>query len=305
MIAVDWGTSSLRAYRLDADGIVLERTAAPLGIMQVSDGAFAQALESQIGPWLQAGESRILMSGMIGARQGWAEAPYCECPAGLAQIAARLKSVQWGAHQAWIAPGVSTRGGDGVPDVMRGEEMQILGAADTLPARSGLVCLPGTHSKWVVVEDACITRFSTHMTGEVFALLRQHSILGRMMRVATVADTAQDDAAFGDGVARARQDGGLLHHLFGVRARGLFGELEDTHSAAYLSGLLIGHELRAALGHAPVSSLHVLGTPELTRLYSLAAAVFGVEARALDAESAVRGLHRLSNEVQPFRQEMS
>lgn len=297
MIAVDWGTSSLRAYRLDADGRVLERRTAPLGIMQVSDGAFAQALESQINPWLQGGESRIFMSGMIGARQGWAEAPYCECPAGLAHIAARLQCVRWGTHQAWITPGVSTRGADGVPDVMRGEEMQIFGAVDSLPARSGLVCLPGTHSKWVVVEDGRITRFSTHMTGEVFALLRQHSILGRMMRETADGDTARHDAAFGDGVTRAKQEGGLLHHLFGVRTRGLFGELADTCSAAYLSGLLIGHELRAALDHSPARRLHMLGTPELTRLYTMASTVFGVEALPLDAESAVRGLYRLSREV--------
>lgn len=292
MIAVDWGTSSLRAYRLDQDGAVLERRAAPLGIMQVRDGAFAQALESQIATWLHGGETRILMCGMVGARQGWTEAPYCECPAGLAEIARRVCGVTWEDQRAWIAPGVRGRDRAGVPDVMRGEEMQVLGAAHTLPGRAGLICLPGTHSKWVRVEDGRITGFTTHMTGEVFALLRQHSILGRMMQ-----DGDARDDAFRDGVARARQGEGLLHHLFGVRARGLFGELADTHSASYLSGLLIGHELRAALESESVSRISLLGAPDLARLYRLAADLFGVTASVLDAESAVRGLYLLSREI--------
>lgn len=292
MIAVDWGTSSLRAYRLDGQGVVLERRAAPLGIMQVREGAFAQALESQVGSWLQAGETRILMSGMVGARQGWSEAPYAECPADLAQIARGLRRVQWDEHSAWIAPGVRGRDRAGVPDVMRGEEMQVLGAVDALPGRGGLVCLPGTHSKWVRVEDGRITGFTTHMTGEVFALLRQHSILGRMMREAET-----QEAPFRDGLARARQGEGLLHHLFGVRARGLFGELDDAHSASYLSGLLIGHELRAAIAAENVDGFHLLGAPELTHLYCVAAQAYGLTAQVLDGESAVRGLYLLAHEL--------
>ena len=131
MIAVDWGTSSLRAYRLDDTGAVCARTAAPLGIMQVTGGAFAQALESQIGDWLRAGETRILMSGMIGARQGWVEAPYCECPAGFPQIAAHLRTVAWGTE------------GEAIATIPRGFYLRplftgaILGDPRAMPASSG------------------------------------------------------------------------------------------------------------------------------------------------------------------------
>lgn len=292
MIAVDWGTSSLRAYLLDSDGTIVEKRAAALGIMQVADGAFSQALMSQIGPWLSRGESQVLMSGMIGARQGWVEAPYCECPAGFAQIARGLKAVTWDRHTAWIAPGVSGFDAAGVRDVMRGEELQILGAMESIPSQSGLICLPGTHSKWVRVEGGLITGFSTHMTGEVFSLLRQHSLLGRMMR-----EGPTEESAFREGLSRATQSEGLLHHLFGVRAKGLFGELADTHAASYLSGLLIGHEMRAALAASPARELLLLGSPELTHLYTLAAEHAGLSARTLDAEAVVRGLYLLSKEI--------
>src|SRR5574341_2278641 len=148
--------------------------------MQIEGGRFAEALESQVGEWLAAGEKPVVMSGMIGSRQGWLEAPYANCPAGAAEIAAGMREVRWGGRRAWIVPGLSSRDSTGVPDVMRGEETQILGVLDQLPA-AAWICLPGTHSKWVEVRGERIVRFSTHMTGEVFATLKEHSILGRMM----------------------------------------------------------------------------------------------------------------------------
>ncbi len=292
MIAVDWGTSSFRAYRLTLDGAISERRSASVGILHVENAEFASTLENQIGDWLAAGESLVLMSGMIGARQGWVEAPYCECPAGYAQIASKLKEVAWSDRRAWIAPGVCGRDRSGVRDVMRGEEMQILGSVDAMPNRCGLVCLPGTHSKWVEIENGMIVRFATHMTGEVFAVLKQHSILGRMMQ-----ESATDLAAFSSGVKRAQQDGGLLHHLFGVRAQGLFGELSERQSASYLSGVLIGHEFTAALQSSPSRHLFLLGTAELVQLYQSACIHFGCTSTVLDPESAVRGLYQLSREI--------
>jgi 2-dehydro-3-deoxygalactonokinase len=292
MLAIDWGTSSLRCYRLDAAGKIIDSRSSAKGILAVEGGKFSQALESEAGDWIEAGEAPIVMSGMIGSRQGWAEAPYAECPAGFAEIAGALKEVRWGAHRAWIAPGLTCRDESGVRDVMRGEEVQILGVIEQLDAGEQWICLPGTHSKWALVRDGRIERFRTYMTGEVFAVLKTHSILGRMMN----AEQA-DEAAFLDGVARAGAPGGLLHHLFGVRARGLFGEISEKSSASYLSGILIGHELRSAARSG--SRFHLLCAPQLAALYQTAARAIGAEAVALDPNAAVRGLFKLANMKKP------
>ncbi|MGH7821513.1 MAG: 2-dehydro-3-deoxygalactonokinase, partial [Candidatus Binatia bacterium] len=269
---------------------IVDQRSSAKGILSVEGGKFAQALESEAGDWIAAGEAPILMSGMIGSRQGWAEAAYAECPAGFAEIARALKEVRWGSNRAWIAPGLSCRDEAGVRDVMRGEEAQILGVMDELGAGESWICLPGTHSKWVQVRDGRIERFWTHMTGEVFAVLRNHSILGRMM-----IGEETDEAAFLVGVARAAQPGGLLHHLFGVRSRGLFGEIAEGSAASYLSGILIGHELQSAGRNG--SRFHVLCAAPLAALYSSAARAIGSEAVALDPAAAVRGLFKLSKTV--------
>jgi 2-dehydro-3-deoxygalactonokinase len=225
---------------------------------------------------------------MIGSRQGWKEAPYAQCPAGAKEIAACMVEVRWGSSRsAWIVPGLRCRDMQGVPDVMRGEETQILGALDDVLEHSARICLPGTHSKWVQLEGGRMTRFATHMTGEVFAVLKAHSILGRMM---TTADF--DPVAFQSGVLRARERGGLLHHLFGVRSRGLVGDLTDDDSAAYLSGVLIGHEL-AAIPRL-TGAVYLLGVPQLARLYAEALKTYGVDAGLLDPDSAVNGLFKLA-----------
>lgn len=287
MIAVDWGTSSLRAHRLGPDGKVLEKREAPLGILQIQGGDFAAALESQAGDWEAAGETTILMSGMIGSRQGWSEASYVECPAGAADLARRLHPVAWRGETLRIVPGLVDRSG-GVPDVMRGEETQLVGALPALGPGRHTICLPGTHSKWVRVEDGRIAGFRTHMTGEVFAVLKQHSILGRLM-----SEGPDDDAAFGAGVDRAREAGGLLHHLFGARTRGLFDELPAASLSSYLSGLLIGHELAAE--DARAATVHVLGAPHLARRYLQALERLGRSAAALDPDAAAAGLFRIAS----------
>lgn len=276
MIAIDWGTSSFRAYRLDAGGNIAETRAAAMGILNVPAGQFSRILEQHIVGWI---ETPIVMSGMVGSRQGWVEAPYVKCPAGFDEVAEGLQQVRWGDRSAWIVPGVSCRDAAGVPDVMRGEETQILGAG-----ADGLICLPGTHSKWVEVRAARIEKFATYMTGEVYAVLKQHSILGRMLE-----EGKADARAFADGVKRSGEPGGLLHHLFGVRTRGLMGELKPAGSASYLSGIVIGHELRAQ----GTKSFSLLGAAELTALYQQAANVLGMQTEVLDPNAAVRALARL------------
>jgi 2-dehydro-3-deoxygalactonokinase len=276
MIAIDWGTSSFRAYRLDAHGNILESRTSNQGILNVAPGQFPRVLQDQISGWEEA---PVVMSGMVGSRQGWVEVPYVQCPAGFDEIAAKLVSVGWENRKGWIVPGLSCSDTAGVPDVMRGEETQILGCGV-----EGTICLPGTHSKWVEVKKGRIERFSTAMTGEVYAVLKQHSILGRMME-----EGKPDAGAFAEGVGRSGEAGGLLHHLFGVRTRGLMGELNAAASASYLSGILIGHELRSF----GLERFSLLGAPELTALYARAAQALGVETRTLDPNSAVRSLYRL------------
>lgn len=287
MIAVDWGTSALRMYRLDVHGRVLDTRSAPKGILAVENGNFSEVLQAEAGDWLAAGDAPVVMSGMIGSRQGWLEVPYAACPAGFEEIAGGMRKVSWAGGTAWIAPGLTCRDEAGIPDVMRGEEVQILGILDQLGPGAHTVCLPGTHSKWVEVKDGRIVRFSTHMTGEAFAAFKAHSILGRMMK-----DGATDVAAFEDGVRRSADAGGLLHHIFGVRARGLFGELAEAASASYLSGMLVGHEIRSV--HGRHGRVHLLCSTALAEIYGGAFAALGIEAKALDPDAVTKGLFRLA-----------
>lgn len=284
MIVVDWGTSSFRAFRIARDGAVLDRRGSQHGIMHVPDGRFAETLREEIGDWLKAGEKRVLMAGMIGSRQGWKEAPYVPCPAGAAELGAALIDIPFDGARVKLVPGLSGVDESNVAEVMRGEETQIVGALAVMGAKA-LVCLPGTHSKWARVEAGRIVRFTTHMTGEVFGALREHTILGRMMR-----DGPPNDEAFLAGVERAGTPGGLLHHLFGVRTQTLTGKLAETNGAAYLSGILIGHELRAELDGAGGEPVHLIGAPELMALYARAIAACGAKTINHDADASVRGL---------------
>jgi 2-dehydro-3-deoxygalactonokinase len=282
MIAVDWGTSSCRAYRISPAGEILDSRSSARGILTVRPGEFPQVLEEHLAGW---SPEPILMSGMVGSRQGWVEVPYVQSPAGEREIALHLAKV---AERTWIVPGVSFVDESGVPDVMRGEETQILGAIDQLGSEA-IVCLPGTHSKWVRVRGGKIVAFRTYFTGELFAVLKAHSLLGRMME-----DGAPDEQAFAEGIDRSADEGGLLHHLFGVRTRGLFGELAAGASASYLSGLLIGHELRSM---SSAASFFVLGARDLAASYGKAAALLGKRAAQLDPLAAPRGLYRLALEI--------
>ncbi|MBN8925443.1 MAG: 2-keto-3-deoxy-galactonokinase [Rhodospirillales bacterium 69-11] len=284
MIGVDWGTTSFRAFRIGRDGAVRDRRSGPRGILAVPDGRFAETLREEIGPWLAAGEDQVLLSGMIGSRQGWKEAPYVACPAGAAELAAGLVDIPFDWAKVKLVPGLSGTDESGIAEVMRGEETEVIGVLADFPA-GGIACLPGTHSKWARVEDGRIVRFTTHMTGETYATLRGHTILGRMMR-----DGPPDGAAFDAGVRRSAEPGGLLHHVFGVRAETLAGRLSDGDAGAYLSGILIGHEVRAALASTPGAVVHLIGAPDLTALYARAITACGAFAERHNGEAAARGL---------------
>ena len=273
LIGIDWGTSNNRAYRIDDRGRVLESRNGKLGLSAIKDRNFDAALETFIADWRQ-GEGRgipVLMSGMIGSRNGWAEADYCQCPFGVEDLSRTIVPVTGRAGTVYIVGGGSAIDARGHHDVMRGEEIQILGLDDAAGPR--LVIAPGTHSKWAVLESGRIQEFRTYMTGEIFALLKDHSILGWLMpdRAAGVSD--QD--AYLRGVRDAAADPDLLHGLFHVRTQGLFQPDQTGTLVSYLSGLLIGHEICGATERFPEKSITLIAGPQLANLYGLALANLG------------------------------
>jgi 2-dehydro-3-deoxygalactonokinase len=292
IVALDWGTSSLRAARLDARGYAVEERSLPRGILTVAPGGFPGVFEEAVGGWPAPRGTLFLLAGMVGSRQGWLEAPYCACPAGFADIAASLAWVEPG--RIAIVPGLNCTAG-GVPDVMRGEETQVLGALDLLGIDAGLFVLPGTHSKWVRVQGGRIESFSTFMTGEFYALLRRHSILARSM---PEPDGELDASAFERGVRYAVQAGNLLHAAFSARTLSLFDALPPASLPSYLSGLVIGEELRSQQLAPDAATVVVIGDPALVRRYELALRVLGVAARTVGSEAAWRGLWAIAQAIQ-------
>lgn len=293
LIGVDWGTSRLRGLRIGPSGELLQQRESPRGIASVQDRAFDAALHELIGDWPVAyGPVPILMYGMVGSRQGWHEVPYVPCPAGLADFLPALQPVQTSCGLAHIVAGAATEEASGIHDVMRGEEVQILGIAGS--TGRALAIAPGTHSKWAAVENGRILAFRTYMTGETYSLLRERSTLAWVMPASTDADVLEE--AFIEGVRRSREDPDLLHLLFGVRTRGLFGELPAAALASYLSGLLIGSEIGGGLRHHDAGPITVIGAPALTHLYRLALSDAGrIDVTCVDAAAAAaQGLWRLA-----------
>ncbi|HEX4547838.1 2-dehydro-3-deoxygalactonokinase [Pseudomonas sp.] len=314
LIALDWGTTSLRAYKLAAGGVVLEQRALSSGIMQLpktprvlnggecADG-FELAFEDACGDWLDAQpDLPVIACGMVGSAQGWREAAYCETPANVANLGNSLQTVvSLRGTRVHIVPGVIQR--SCLPNVMRGEETQVLGVLQNLPAETGsdlLIGLPGSHSKWVEVLEGCITHFDTFMTGEVFAVLSEHSILGRTQQ----QGAPFDGQAFDRGVQVALSaDGelGVLSTLFSARTLGLTGQLAPTAQADYLSGLMIGHELvalaaarRRRRNSAHLPSIILIGNAQLCARYSRALDACGFARVTLAEQATERGLWQLA-----------
>jgi 2-dehydro-3-deoxygalactonokinase len=292
-IIVDWGTSSFRAYRFGGDGGIAQVHQARTGIMTVEGGAFEDALFREIGPWLAA-DSDVFLSGMITSRNGWLETPYVETPATLGALAAGARSLEArnGAALRFL-PGVCQR--EPSPDVMRGEEIQVFGCVR--PGDDATVVLPGTHSKWVTVRDGVITGFRSFMTGELFAVMQQHSILGRLIPENAPADRT----AFLAGVRQALRPGsaGLLNDLFTARSGALLERFPATEIAERLSGLIIGHEIAGGLALGWTGGdIKVVGDPALVERYLAALRAAGLSASAGPANAAVEGFRRLGATIQ-------
>lgn len=272
-IAADWGTTNRRAYLIDATGKCTQELEDDKGIMAVPSGGFP-AVVAEIRERL--GDKPLLLAGMIGSNRGWVETPYVPCPAGIDDL---VRALVWAGEREAIVPGLSFIEGERA-DVMRGEEVQLVGAvAAGLIDRTELVCHPGTHNKWVLVRREKIVSFRTVITGELFSLLREHSIL---------ADLLGGEVAVNDAFrAGARQ--GIFHEalpaeLFTVRARVLLDQAPREDAASYLSGLLIGTDVRVGLAEPLAATVVVMGRPELTQLYAAAIAEARRETVELDGE---------------------
>jgi 2-dehydro-3-deoxygalactonokinase len=292
LLAVDWGTSSLRGALLDGQGRVLKERAFPRGILSVAPGDFATVFDDCFGHWMASAGTFCLISGMAGSKQGWLEAPYCACPAGFDEVASQLAWIKAG--RIAIVPGLSCEH-EGVPDVMRGEETQVFGALQLLGLKDGLLVLPGTHSKWVSVRGGRIDDFFTSMTGEFYALLRQHSLLARSL---PDTDGEVDWAAFDEGVALALRGAGLLQTAFSVRTLSLFGRMAAARLPSYLSGLVIGEEIRARDLPAGMPVV-LIGAELLTERYERALAQRQAIVRRAGAEATWRGLWTLAQTIHP------
>lgn len=283
-IAVDWGTTNRRAYLLDADGRQGPEFEDGKGVLHVPAGGFPAAV-AEIRARL--GDKPLLMAGMIGSDRGWVEVPYVPCPAGIEELA---RGLTMPGENAAIVPGVCFSDGKRA-DVMRGEEVQLLGAfaAGLIPGDC-LVCHPGTHNKWATLAGGKIARFRTVMTGELFNLLKAHSILSDLLQ-----GEAEPDAVFAAGVRAGLAGDGLPAELFAVRARVLLGEAERGDAPSFTSGLLIGTDVAIGLGERAAGEIIVMGRPELTRLYAAAIADAGARAIELDGErSFIAGCARIA-----------
>lgn len=294
-VAVDWGTSSFRLWLVGSDGCVIAERRSAEGMTTAATAGFAGILASHLEAASAPDDLPVVICGMAGARQGWVEAGYLDVPTALADIPAAAVRVPGAKSDVRILPGLAQRD-PARPDVIRGEETQLLGAVDGLSHGDGLVCMPGTHSKWVHVRDAAVTRFSTFMTGELFDAISRHTILSH-----SIADAGPFDGeheAFRNAVADCVGNPGLASNLlFSARSGMLLQGLAATDAKARISGTLIGLEIAGALHDTPDGGLGearrdvdvtLVASGPLGALYESALKAAGVTPVIVDADTAVR-----------------
>ncbi|QPC87193.1 2-dehydro-3-deoxygalactonokinase [Mesorhizobium sp. NBSH29] len=288
--AADWGTSHLRIWLMDAKGTVLAERRSAEGLLNVGAGGFSAVLEKHLADMGADAATPVIVCGMAGARQGWVEAPYAFVPTPLRDVLGQALPVPGLARDVRIVPGIAQTI-DGAPDVMRGEETQLAGVAALHASGSHTVCMPGTHSKWVAVDNGAVTRFATFMTGELFSVLTKQSILRHAVGPDAVPVTA-DNPTFKKWLGEALADpAAMTARLFRIRASTLLAGMKPEEAAAALSGLLIGTEIGAAsasFGLARGQKIVLVASGRLADLYAEAVAGAGYECAITDADLAVR-----------------
>ena len=286
-IAVDWGTTNRRAYLIDSSGKRSDEFEDGKGVLSVPSGGFPAAI-AEIRDKL--GDKPLLLAGMVGSNRGWKEAPYVPCPAGVDEL---VSGLVWAGEREAIVPGVSYIG-DGRADVMRGEEVQLLGGvAAGLVDSNALVCHPGTHNKWTVLHQGKIQSFRTVMTGELFGLLKDHSILADLLK-----GPVEVDDVFKSAAKHAVFNESLPAELFSIRASVLLGQMKKEHAPSFASGLLIGTDVRIGLTVPTGAEVVVMARPELTRLYVAALAQADRQSVELDGEQCfLAGIHEIAKRI--------
>ncbi len=287
-IAIDWGTSNRRAWALDASGRVIAARADDQGLLAIKDRDFAGSLRALAGDWL-AGGAPVIMAGMVGSRTGWCEAKYLETPVDLGQLHRSLTLLDDLAGNAVrIVPGAARNEPSGA-DVMRGEECQMLGALLQRGRRDGVFLLPGTHAKWAILKNGILTDFRTYMTGELFANLRKGGSLAQVMPEPGSAESVDTDAFDRGFLAAFAPDAPVITHLlFTVRSLSLFARLTPLQAPSYLSGLLIGAEMKDALAwigtHGAGKDVIGIGSAGLLESYGRAARLAGISLERLESD---------------------
>ena len=285
-VAVDWGTSSFRLWLVDRSGQILAERRSGEGMLAAAKTGFAAVLQSHLAAVEAPDHLPVLICGMAGAKTGWVEAGYVDTPAPLAAILEQAARVPGEARDIRILPGIAQRDA-AAPDVMRGEETQLLGALGLEAVGEAMVCMPGTHSKWVRVKDGTVASFSTFMTGELFSVVSRETILS--LAVANAED-AEDVASFSAAVKAAFEAPAFAANLlFGARARQLLFGGTPAAARETLSGTLIGVELAAGLsGAVPKAGITLVASGRLAALYRLAFDTLSVTVQQVEADEAVR-----------------
>ncbi len=280
-IGVDWGTTNLRAYLVDQSGSLIAELESDKGMGNLKSGEFEGALIELIGPWLAEDETvKVFACGMVGARQGWTEAKYCPVPCSPLQGPEFTRVATADPRiEVFILPGLSQAS---PADVMRGEETQVAGFLASEPDFSGVVCLPGTHTKWVDVNAGVIGEFHTFITGELFSLLAQHSILRH-----SLSEDGEDFSAFKTAAREAaRHPEKMVLELFGLRAASLLGDSNPDIARSKLSGMIIGHEIGVARKFWAGKTIAIIGASKLVSLYQAALSVEGAKSQTVDTKFA-------------------
>ncbi|MBT6033045.1 MAG: 2-dehydro-3-deoxygalactonokinase [Kordiimonadaceae bacterium] len=296
LIGLDWGTTSLRAHLIGSDGMLLDTIQSQEGIMSPEGKDFVKTFERVVGPWLSKYPNLpVIASGMITSRNGWLETPYLPLPAGPSGFANALTCFNINDTQKiYFVTGASYKSDAGDPDIMRGEEVQILGCLQENNGPKEIFLLPGTHSKWAIALSGTIESFMSFMTGEIYALLNNHSILGTL---ATPNKKPLSDGFLNGVKRRFGSNSSLLHQVFSARTLALFDQLPSDEISDFISGLLIGDEVKSAITEfniAASETVHIIGRGDLAEKYSMALDAVNVSNKIASEHAAATGLYQIA-----------